>query len=373
MDKNIKSVLEAIENHGYEAYVVGGYVRDYIRGVKSTDIDICTNALPKDINNIFHTGSTRNDMYGAYKMITDKYNYEITTYRKELRYEDRKPIEIEYVNNLITDIGRRDFTINSLVMNSEGTIIDILNGKEDIINKRIRVIGDMNDRFLEDPLRMLRAIRFGTTLDFTIDNEIIEYIKNNKEMLKTLSIQRIKYELDCILTSPNLLKGLNLIKELGLCDILGIKYDKVLYIPDVSGVWAQIEFSNEEIFTKEEKSNINKIKEIVKIGTIDDHVLFKYGLYLCSVAGNILNIDVVTINEMYQKLPITNVKDIKITNNEIISILNIKPSKVITEIALDIKNAILNKTLKNESDEIKKYIISNKAVWLNEKSNRNIT
>ena len=364
MDKNIKTILESIEKEGFEAYVVGGYVRDYIRGVASTDVDICTNALPKDLKDIFKNGNSRNDIYGSYKITTNKYNFDITTYREELKYEGRRPTEIAYVDNLITDIKRRDFTINALCMNKEGKIIDLLNGKEDIDNKRIRVIGSVEDKLSEDPLRMLRALRFGITLDFAIEAEIINFIKEHTDLIKTLSLTRKKYELDCILVSQYALKGLDLIKKLDLNEALGIWYNNVIYSNDISAMWAQIE-TDESMFTKEEKELINSLREIISYGKIDNYVLYKYGLYLCSVAGSVLNIDVVKINEMFNTLPITNIKDIAITTQEILNLFNIKPSKVIKEIFESIKNSILNGDIINEKEEIINYLNANKAVWIN--------
>ena len=175
MNSKIVNVLNKIEEHGFEAYIVGGFVRDYILGTESTDIDICTNALPKDIIKIF---AIKKDIvnYGSINIKDGKYNYDITTYRMETNYDKRKPQKITYVNNLLTDIQRRDFTINSLCMNSSGQIIDLLNGKIDIDNHFIRVIGDLKQKLTDDPLRMLRAIRFATILDFRIDPLILSFI-----------------------------------------------------------------------------------------------------------------------------------------------------------------------------------------------------
>jgi len=362
MDKKIFAVLDAIESKGFEAYIVGGYVRDYLRGVASMDIDIATSALPKDLNEIFSSGT--NGDYGSYKIITNKYNFEITTYREEIKYENRRPIETNYVNNLLTDIKRRDFTINSLCMNKEGNIIDLLNAADDIKNKKIKVIGNPKEKLTEDPLRMLRAIRFGVTLDFNIEEDIINFIKTNKQLINTLSKERIKYELECILTSKNALKGLDLLKELNLLDILGISYDKVIYIEDLLGMWAQIEVAYDKFFCKDEKKKITAIKELLKLGKIDNFVLFKHGLYICQVAGRILEQPLVEINEMYENLPIKSIAEINISADEILKLFNLKPSKIITEIYNDLKKSILNHDIINEKKVIYEYLKQKEGSYL---------
>ena len=168
MDKNIYEILNKIEKCGFEAYIVGGYVRDYLLGIKSYDIDICTNALPKDIAKIF-IGNVSNINYGSYKLTFNNYNFDITTYRRELEYTNRRPTKIEYTSNLLLDIERRDFTMNTIIMNKKGEIIDLLGGINDIQNKKIKCVGNPDNKLKEDPLRILRAIRFAITLNFSLD------------------------------------------------------------------------------------------------------------------------------------------------------------------------------------------------------------
>jgi len=171
MNSKVQKVLEKIENNGFEAYVIGGFVRDHLLGIKTYDVDICTNALPKDIIALFEDATPAN--YGSVAFKIGQYDFDITTYRAEDAYENRKPVEVEYVNDLILDLKRRDFTINTICMSSSGGIVDLLNGREDIFNKRIKVVGDVTTKLTEDPLRVLRAIRFSVILDFDIDEEII--------------------------------------------------------------------------------------------------------------------------------------------------------------------------------------------------------
>ena len=176
MKRIIKKVLKKIESQGYEAFIVGGYVRDYLLDKESFDIDICTNALPDTIKNIFKKYITKEN-YGCISFKIKDYSFDITTYRKEIKYNKRKPTQLEYVDNLDEDIIRRDFTINSICMDYKGYIIDIYDGINDLSNKEIKMIGDVDQKIKEDPLRILRTIRFACTLNFNINSDLEDSIK----------------------------------------------------------------------------------------------------------------------------------------------------------------------------------------------------
>lgn len=355
MDKIIKNVLSKIEESGFEGYLVGGFVRDYLLGIKTLDVDICTNALPKDLHKIFPNNSNSNS-YGGFNLNIKGYNIDITTYRKELKYDKRKPTEIIYLNKLEDDVIRRDFTINSVCMDKNDKIIDLVNGVEDINKQVIRMLGNIKERLTEDPLRILRAIRFSSTLNFDIEENLAKEIKENYYLVNILSNTRIKQEINKILLNKNYLKGLNLLKEYKILDLLDIKFNEINYVNDLCGMWAQLETSKNYAFTKQEITNIINIRQIISDGNIDNHKLYKYGLYTNLVAAKILNIDKNIINKMYNELPIKSLNDLQITNNEIIELLNIKPSKIIKEIKEKMVFEILNKTLKNENKELREYI-----------------
>ncbi|MDE5539040.1 MAG: CCA tRNA nucleotidyltransferase, partial [Bacilli bacterium] len=199
MSKLIKKVLNSIEKEGYEAYLIGGYVRDLLLGTFSSDIDICTNATPDVLHKIFPASST--DNIGGISFQIKDHNFEITTYREELKYEKRRPVKFNYINDLSEDLKRRDFTINSIAMNSKGIIIDLLNGISDLKNNTLKMIGDPETKLNEDPLRTMRALRIATTVNLTLEENLAQAVlKYNKNILK-LSSTRIKEELDKILLS----------------------------------------------------------------------------------------------------------------------------------------------------------------------------
>lgn len=350
MEKNIKKILETLENEGYQAYLVGGYVRDYLLGVTSFDVDIATDALPKDIHRIFN--SSKNN-YGSVNIKIDKLNVDITTFRKDLNYVNRRPSKVVYINNLKEDLERRDFTINAICMNKNGKIIDLLNGCKDLDSRTIKMIGSIDVKLKEDPLRIMRAIRFACILDFKIEDELYEKIKEYSYLVGDLSKERIKNELDKILISKNYKYGLELMKDTKISEVLEINYDDINYVDDLLGMWAQVKVLNIP-FTNVEKGNIIKITEVLDFGKIDNEILYKYGLYISRVAGKILNIKTTKISKMYNKLPIKSREDIDITSKDISSIVGV--GEVIGETYKIIEKEILNYRLKNKKSEILKYL-----------------
>lgn len=360
MNIKIKNVLLKLEERGFKAYIVGGFVRDYFLGNASYDVDIATNALPKDIKEIFDLNSSTDDNYGSIYFKDSLYNYDITTFRTEQKYESRKPLEYTYVDSIEEDVKRRDFTINSLYMDSNGEIIDLVNGKKDLEDKIIRVVGDIETKMIEDPLRMLRAIRFSSLLEFSLDANLSSYIKRNKQLIRTLSYTRKKEELDAIFNDQNKLKGISLIKELGIEDELEIKIpDDIKIVDRELGIWAQIEYSNNYQFSNSDLLKIDNIKKVINYGIIDNIVLYECGLYVCMIAGEILDIPMSYISDIYKNMPIYTVKDIVLNGNDIMDILGLEPSEKIKDIIFDLEINILNNKLKNEVGELKEYLLKN--------------
>lgn len=185
-------IINEIENAGYRAYIVGGFVRDKLMGINSTDIDITTNAHPDIIKELFEVVDD-NSIFGSLRIKKDGYIFEITTFRKDLEYKNRYP-KIEFTDSLIEDLKRRDFTINTICMDSTESYIDLMGGFEDLEKKLIRSVGDVDVKLTEDPLRILRAIRFMGYLDFDLDNKLEESIIKNKDLIKTLSKGNIDKE-----------------------------------------------------------------------------------------------------------------------------------------------------------------------------------
>ncbi|KKR23937.1 MAG: PolyA polymerase [Candidatus Yanofskybacteria bacterium GW2011_GWD2_39_48] len=217
----ITTLIRSLNDEDFEAYAVGGCVRDLILGKKPKDWDITTNAKPEQIQKIFPENFYENT-FGTVTVKTESEDetlkqIQITPYRIEGKYTDKRhPGEIEFVTNLIDDLSRRDFTINSLAIDKDGTIKDLYNGQKDIRDKIIRTVGKPEDRFGEDALRILRAVRFATILGFKIDTETATAIRNNAGWLTAISKERIRDEFIKIINSDNAYAGVLLLEELGL-------------------------------------------------------------------------------------------------------------------------------------------------------------
>lgn len=345
--------IKKIENAGFSAYIVGGYVRDKLLGIDSTDVDIASSARPKDIARIFET--PLNDTLGSINITSNGLNIDITTYRKEMTYSDRHP-EIEYIDDIKEDLKRRDFTINAICMASDGSIFDPLNGREDLRNGIIRVIGDTEKKFIEDPLRMLRAVRFAIVYDMIIEKEAMSFILAHGKLLKTISYERKKKEIDKILLSEHAKKGLQCMKEWGLLECLDLSYIRdYRNVNDLIGSWAQLECSKYS-FSKLEKARIDNIRSIVTIGKINMMSLFEYGIYDNIVAADILNIDKNAVYSLYDEMPIHQKSDLAIDGNTIKTILHIDSGPAIKEIKKCLIREVLSGNLPNSEHELINYI-----------------
>lgn len=354
-------VIKLIEKKGFKAYIVGGYVRDIYLSLDASDIDIATSATPKDLIKIFKKNIIIDEKYGSTKLNYKNTYFDITTFRRDIKYKDnRKPTEIEYVDTIGEDLNRRDFTINTMCMDKDGNIIDVYDAKKDINNKIIKCVGNANEKLSEDSLRILRAIRFATVLNFKLDKELERAIKKNLSSLKTLSFHRKKEELNYIFRSSNYEYGLNLLSKYKLDKYLEISNLKRLkQTSDVLGMWAQIKYSDNYPFSRLERETISKIREMLIYKKIDSYSLYKYGILISLTVGEILGIDKKKILKDYEELSIHSEKDIVFDNLDIAGILGLEPSYKTREILLDIEYKILSNKLKNNEKELKEYIIRN--------------
>lgn len=354
-------LLNIFEENGYEAFIVGGFVRDFILKKNCCDIDICTNATPKEIKAIFPECKLPHESYGSVSLLYKKNNYEITTYRIDLEYKDRRrPSKIMYTDNLLIDLKRRDFTINTLCMNCKAMIIDKLGSKKDILDGIIKTVGDPDKKLKEDALRILRAIRFSCELDFKIDDELSSAIINNKEELLNLSYFRKKQELNKIFSSNNVVKGISLIKKYGLNNFLDISLDKqIVKTSDPIGIWAQVNPGEKYQFTSNELSYIKLINKLIKSKSISNLELYKYGNYVCYISAQILNIDPKSIYSRYESLPIKKKDDILLNKVDIANLLNTNDFKFVNEVFSEIEEKIVLGYIKNNIEDLKNYILKN--------------
>ena len=189
-------VADLVRKAGGRALLVGGCVRDMLRGRKPKDIDITTDALPSETRKIFPRSVPTGEKYGTVTVFYGKGKAEVTTFRTESGYTDsRRPDGVAFVKTVNEDLSRRDFTVNAMAMAKRGDIIDLFGGRDDLHNKIIRCVGDAETRFSEDALRMLRAVRFSAQLGFSIDAATEAAIKKLAPLAKNLSRERVRAEM----------------------------------------------------------------------------------------------------------------------------------------------------------------------------------
>jgi len=245
---SVALIIRELEGNGHEAYAVGGCVRDAVMGRIPHDWDITTSAKPEEVKAIFHKTIDTGIKHGTVTVMISKVGYEVTTFRVDGKYEDgRHPKEVQFTGNLKKDLERRDFTINAMAYSDRTGIVDEFDGITDLNNKIIRCVGNATERFTEDALRILRAVRFSAQLDFDIEDETYEAVKELRETLEKISRERIRTELEKLLESGHAEK-ISLLYETGLIDVI---FDAGIF--DIKGY-----FTKEDAF----KEYCNKVGRV---------------------------------------------------------------------------------------------------------------
>lgn len=217
-----KYLSKRLENEGFETYLVGGAVRDKLLGKNIHDIDLTTRARPNDIMRIFSDLKLIDigKKFGTIKVIYKSEEFEITSFRSESTYKDRRhPEKISFSDSIEEDLKRRDFTINAMAQRN-GKLIDLFGGKKDLQNKLIRAVGNPYERIREDYLRAIRAVRFATILDFEIESELKKAISQMASHIEDISNERIKDEVDKILLADNPSRGIRLLDDLNILEYI---------------------------------------------------------------------------------------------------------------------------------------------------------
>lgn len=365
-------VLERFNKAGYEAYFVGGCVRDFLLGYEFSDIDITTNALPEEVKKIFRKSIDTGIQHGTVTILVNGESYEVTTFRTEDDYIDhRTPEKVEFVSNLRDDLDRRDFTINAMALDSNGKLYDYHNGIKDLTNKIIKTVNNPNERFFEDALRMLRAFRFSSKLGFEIEDNTLVAIKKNAELIKFVSIERIVNEFRKLLTGRGNKRSLELLLDSKLNN----------YIPFLDEISKIIDFSNytfcQSLYILSKINNISfeKLKELklsnkeikqIKIyekinkdfisNVPLEIILYNYDIEdVAFIASYSKYCDKEDIEKI--KLPIESFNDIAITSMEIISIIDKPAGPWIKEIIKKLEEDIILYKIDNTRKDILDFLI----------------
>src|SRR5437763_5975573 len=217
MEKTAREIAQRLRERGHIAYFAGGCVRDMVRDLPAKDFDIATDATPDVVQKIFPRTYAVGAAFGVVVVVDDGFNFEVATFRADGAYVDhRHPVDVRF-SSPEEDAKRRDFTINGMFFDPEkNEVIDFVGGRGDLDGKLIRAIGKPSERFDEDRLRMLRAIRFATVLDFQIDDQTWKALVANAGAIDEISAERIREELVKIFLSPNRVRGWDLLDQSGL-------------------------------------------------------------------------------------------------------------------------------------------------------------
>ncbi|EOA8608855.1 CCA tRNA nucleotidyltransferase [Staphylococcus aureus] len=394
MDKSLfeqaRPILEQIQDNGFEAYYVGGSVRDYVMGRNIHDIDITTSATPDEIESIFSHTIPVGKEHGTINVVFNDENYEVTTFRAEEDYVDhRRPSGVTFVRDLYEDLQRRDFTMNAIAMDTAYKLYDYFDGQQDINNRIIRTVGIAEERFQEDALRMIRCLRFQSQLSFDIAMETFEAMRTQMADIKFLSIERIVIELTKLMRGINVEESFNHLKSLKAFNYMSyfeqldmnqinvtepIDLELLIAIVsvkfDINYSLKPLKLSNRQV--KDINQYIQIMNALPSIITKEQLKMFVYDydtnlIKNVMVAADVLKandiqghepliVNLQTIDETLHRLPMHNRKDMMVNGGVLMAHLNAKSGPWLKDVLRQIEIAIVTGKVSNEETEILKWV-----------------
>lgn len=379
-------VLQTLEDAGFEAYFVGGSVRDVLLHRHVHDVDITTSAYPEEVKELFDKSIDTGIKHGTVTVLYGGESYEITTFRTESGYQDfRRPDHVTFVQNLDEDLKRRDFTINALAMDMHGDIVDLFNGIEDLKNHIIRAVGNPEKRFHEDALRMMRAVRFMSQVEFKLEEKTEQAIKDNHELLKKISVERIREEFVKMGLGSFSREAFQIFLDTQLSedvpDFAGKKdllqvYPQLKFSPTMeTSLWAVIiillKVPNEKIgkFMRDWKNSnamTEKVEQIIKMfDLIADHVPTDYDLFEAGEDIIINTIDVAHILgqpissealvDRYLALPIKKSSELAVDGRFLIK-RGMRPGAQLGHTLNKIRELVVAGEIENSEEAIEQYL-----------------
>lgn len=386
-----RPILEKIEQAGFQAYFVGGCVRDYLLDKTISDIDIASSAYPEEIKSIFSHTIDIGIEHGTVLVLVDDESYEITTFRTESTYQDyRRPQSVEFVRDLKDDLMRRDFTINALAMDKDGKIFDYYDGISDLNDRVIRAVGSPTERFNEDALRIMRAARFSSQLGFAIDGLTQQGMLENAHLLEKIAVERIAVEFQKMMAAPYKKSAIPLFLKNNLhkyCPLLQNFENALLQFSQFEVCYEDyvnwslvLYFENYPLdkvpsFLKKWKLSNTLISQVMNLLKSIDYIkvhkcwsnlwLFEQDSSIIHYAQQLARtfdstIPNVEIDELYDLLPIHHMQDLVINGKDIMLLLNQeKAGAYVGEILNAIKIAVLSGELSNSSVDVEQFILEN--------------
>ena len=383
-------VMQQLVDAGYEAYFVGGSVRDMLLHKPISDVDIATSATPQEVKEIFSHTVDVGIEHGTVMVIHHKEGYEVTTFRTEEGYEDfRHPDKVTFVRSLEEDLKRRDFTINALAIGIDDQLMDFFDGIGDLERQCIRCVGDAKERFNEDALRMFRAVRFVGQLGFQIEENTKNAISLLKMNLSKVAVERMKVEFEKMIQSSYRKDALKLFVETGLyqaCPLFDGKGEILLKLSEypikemsVLQAWIlfvdELKLSDKEVthLLKSWKSSNEQIRDVlVGYKTYRARKEEEWNFFLaydcpyevaCEVEQLLIAQNKSTSTEgleaTYQSLPIHSMNDIQLNGHDIIRILKLeKKGPIIGQVLKTVEKMILEQSIENDAEILEAYVLT---------------
>ena len=383
-------VMQQLVDAGYEAYFVGGSVRDMLLPKPISDVDIATSATPQEVKEIFSHTVDVGIEHGTVMVIHHKEGYEVTTFRTEEGYEDfRHPDKVTFVRSLEEDLKRRDFTINALAIGIDDQLIDFFDGIGDLERQCIRCVGDAKERFNEDALRMFRAVRFVGQLGFQIEENTKNAISLLKMNLSKVAVERMKVEFEKMIQSSYRKDALKLFVETGLyqaCPLFDGKGEILLKLAEfpikemsVLQAWIlfvdELKLSDKEVthLLKSWKSSNEQIRDVlVGYKTYRARKEEEWNFFLAydcpyEVASEVEQLlippnkstSIKGLEATYQSLPICSMNDIQLNGHDIIRILKLeKKGPIIGQVLKTVEKMILEQSIENDAEILEAYVLT---------------
>ena len=373
-------ILQKIESAGYEAYFVGGSVRDTILKRPIHDVDIATSAYPSEVKALFKRTVDTGIEHGTVMILDHGTGYEVTTFRTESGYQDyRRPDHVTFVRSLKEDLKRRDFTINALALAENGQVTDLFGGLSDMRKHIIRAVGDPNERFNEDALRMMRAVRFASQLDFKIEDATLAGIARHSQLLAKIAVERSHTEFVKMMLGSDANHGLKIMIQTNLYQhvpILGEHLDQLRQIADTDftltnevQVWALLAFkfgfNSQQItrFLKRWKTANKIINDVIltvellfaiQRGQVTNLTLYHAGSENVDNAIAVFADQSKTtgLSERYNRLAIKNKHQLKITGGELIKRGVLKPSPQLGQVLNYLEQNVVADKINNEPEDL---------------------
>ncbi|MGE6258815.1 CCA tRNA nucleotidyltransferase [Heyndrickxia sporothermodurans] len=381
-------IIQKLEEKGFEAYFVGGSVRDFLLKRPIHDVDIATSATPEELKKLFSNTVDIGIAHGTILILHQGNGYEVTTFRAESEYIDfRRPEKVKFIRSLFEDLQRRDFTMNAIAMDKNGQMIDPFNGQQCIQEKMIQAVGNPDERFQEDALRMIRAMRFVSQLDFSLQPQTKKAIEKNADLLKHIAIERLFAEFTKLLNGANKKHAIELLFETGLYKFIpGFSESKEMFLDcknlDINQLsenqmWLLfIYFSKTESAEKllrAWKMPSKKIKYLTKaLSILHTRLKNEWTTYSLYQATKAISIDVEVVNKTIKKETVANVeKDMNeifskmviqqrdqmdVTGEDLMKWFNRTGGPWIKQLLNDIEKAIVMDKIPNEKAGIKGWI-----------------